>query len=326
MSSHVRSSISLFQFFLNVLSTLQELQPTDPGRGTNTRNICSQPGIKKLMGPFPTYESRQLILDESRKLAFCFVPKVACTNFKRIFLGLAGIVKPAEVYNLSGYAVHKKHIDDLKLLKDFNIEERDNITAQYKKFMFVRDPLERLLSAYRNKFETHPNKARRANFFELVKQVYIEHPMRRKERNIIAKLENKTLPFQDFLYFILDHLELKGQVDEHFMPTTTLCNPCKIKYDYIGHYEHLNDEADKIFRDLSIDYKFPARNDNYSSDETEDLVKSYYSVLPRELILSIWEVFKQDYIIFNLPIPGWLMKFNPLNSGTVLLKQHVQTK
>ena len=297
---------------------LQDFYLTDNGlipsarRASKTRYICSKPGINKLMGRFPTYEMRQLIVDEKKNVAFCFVPKVACTNFKRVFLGLAGIIRPRDIYNLTGRDVHLKHIHHLKLLKDYSLEERSNITGTYKKFVFVRDPLERLLSAFRNKFVNHPKPARRAEFFKLIQIIYKEFPTRRKERNIpeYGNVRNSTITFENFLYYILDHLELKGQVDLHFVPIATLCDPCNIKYHYIGNYDNLKEETEEIFSELSIDYAFPPRKDNYSSIETRQVVESYYTNLPPNLVRSIWEVYKQDYIIFNLPIPKWLLKFN----------------
>lgn len=277
-------------------------------RTSRVHKACSYK--QKLTERFPTQEEKHLIVDEKSKTMLCYAPKVACTNFKRIFLGLAGVVKPSAVHNISGYDVHFTYLDRLKFLKDYDKEDKKKKTNEYKKFMFVRDPLERLVSAYRSKFAIHPNPDSRAAFLNRIDAFYANFPEREKERNIHNTLKTGAITFKDFLYFIFDHLELQGQVNEHFVPIYDLCNPCKVHYDYIGSYENLIAEANYIFKELSISYHFPAKNDNYSSVETRDIVEAYYTDLPPDLIHSVWEIFKKDYMIFDMPIPTWILKFN----------------
>lgn len=261
------------------------------------------------MGPYPSEHEKHLIVDDKTNTLFCYVPKVACTNFKRVFLGLAGVIQPSDVDTLSGYDVHFTHINRLKFLKDYSRLQKHKKTTTYQKFMFIRDPLERLVSAYRSKLVIHPNPDSRAAFLQKIEEFYIQFTQKEKERKVLKKLKDRTITFKDFLYYIRDHLELQGQVNEHFAPMVTLCNPCKVKYDFVGSYEGLNKEANYIFRKLHIPHQFPHRNDNYSSVETKQLVESYYSNLPPDLIRSVWEIFKKDYVIFDIPIPTWLLKY-----------------
>ena len=78
--------------------------------------------------------------------------------------------------------------------------------------------------------------------------------------------------FRDFLYFILDRLELQGRNNEHFVPMVSLCDPCTVHYEFIGSYENLVGDSEHIFKELSIGYHFPARNDNYSATETSHIL------------------------------------------------------
>ena len=261
------------------------------------------------MGRFPSQHAMHLIVDDKTKVLFCYVPKVACTNFKRVFLGLAGVVQPLDVDTLSGYDVHFTHLNKLKLLKDYSKSRMLRKMTEYQKFMFVRDPLERLVSAYRSKFVIHPNPDSRAVFLQRIQEFYIEHKAQEKERNILKQLQSGVVSFKEFLYYLLDHLELEGQVNEHFAPMATLCNPCEVKYNYIGSYETLNEDANFIFRKLGIPHHFPGRNDNYSSEETRNLVESYYKDLSPDLMRLVWEMFKKDYVIFDMPIPTWFAKY-----------------
>lgn len=278
-------------------------------RASKILEICSQSQVKDLMGHFPSQHDQHVIVDDTTKVLFCYVPKVACTNFKRVFLGLAGVIQSSEVDILSGYDVHFTHVNKLKFLKDYSRSEIRKRMREYQKFMFVRDPLERLVSAYRSKLIIHPNPDSRAYFLQKIQAFYIEYSVREKQRKVLKRLRNGIISFQEFLYYILDHLELEGQVNEHFVPIVTLCNPCEVKYNFVGSYEPVNKEANFIFGKLGIPHHFPGKNDNYSSIETKELVESYYENLPSDLIRSVWEIFKKDYVIFDMPIPTWLVKY-----------------
>ena len=242
---------------------------------------------------------------------FCYIPKVACTNFKRIFLGLKGIIQPSEVHNESGYNVHFTFKNRLTFLKDYRKEGRNMRLKEYKKIIFVRDPLERLVSAYRSKLEIHPNPDARAVFLNIIRLFYVDFPERKRERNI-GETEGKNIDitFRDFLYFILDHLELRGQVNEHFVPMVNLCDPCNVNYDFIGSFNNLKEEAEYVFKEFSINYQYPTRNDNYSAVDTSEIVDQYYKELPPSLMQSVWELFKKDYFVFDLPVPKWLIKYS----------------
>ena len=280
------------------------------------------------MGKYPSRHEQHLIVDDKVKVLFCYIPKVACTNFKRVFLGLAGVIQPSEVPTLSGYDVHFTHLNKLKFLKDYMCKNKgadqlpvnraadqrlcfrnmNRKLTEYQKVMFVRDPLERLVSAYRSKLIIHPNPNSRAVFLQKIQELYIQYPEREKQRKVLERLQSGVISFKEFLYYLLDHLELEGQVNEHFAPMATLCNPCEVKYNYIGSYDAVNKEANFLFGKLRIPHHFPGRNDNYSSTETKNLVESYYNDLSPDLMRSVWEMFKKDYVIFDMPIPTWLVK------------------
>ena len=84
------------------------------------------------------------IVLEKYKLVYCSVPKVACTVWKRILANLEGIKINS--------SVHQETKGKLKLLSDYTTEDRVKILKTFKKFTFVRDPFERLLSAYKDAF------------------------------------------------------------------------------------------------------------------------------------------------------------------------------
>lgn len=94
------------------------------------------------------FNDNYLLLVPELKLAFCFIPKVACTQFNRLMNTLNKIPKMGagcgpddpnfkSVYTSFGYSSQREILDD----------------PAWTKAVFLRDPLERVVSAYRSKCE-----------------------------------------------------------------------------------------------------------------------------------------------------------------------------
>ncbi|CAG2055553.1 unnamed protein product [Timema podura] len=79
--------------------------------------------------------------------------KVACTNWKRIFMLLTGQTNTTDVLAIPASAAHEKSI--FTKLSKYSTTDINILLKTYTKFLFVRHPFERLLSAFRNKLEQH---------------------------------------------------------------------------------------------------------------------------------------------------------------------------
>ena len=95
---------------------------------------------------------RYFVSDE-RQYAYCATPKVACSSWKLALLRLTG-------NDISGV----KHVHDpretdkfIKRAVHYSVSRRQALFKKYYKFMFVREPLERLVSAYRDKCDHDPD-------------------------------------------------------------------------------------------------------------------------------------------------------------------------
>ncbi|CAH3022964.1 unnamed protein product [Porites evermanni] len=84
-----------------------------------------------------------IIVNDEYKVIFCYIPKVACSQWKRVFLALDNRTDVDDVHDNKHYKF---------LLYDYSDEDIKVRLKSYFKFVFVREPLERLLSAYNNKF------------------------------------------------------------------------------------------------------------------------------------------------------------------------------
>ena len=89
-----------------------------------------------------------LIVNEKYKLVFCPIPKSGCTTFIATLFMLDG-VDPIHFQGRVWQYIYERGI---RYIRHYNRKRQEEILRDYYKVMIVRDPLERLLSAYKDKF------------------------------------------------------------------------------------------------------------------------------------------------------------------------------
>ena len=233
-------------------------------------------------------------VSEKYNLVYCSIPKVACTVWK-------GIMAKIEGLNITA-GVHKNTKGKLKLLRDYPWKERQKILKSYKKFMFVREPFERLLSAYRDcfhgKFKTSSEWWKK--FHKFVKKVLAEGSGR----------HNDTLPgvttFEQFATYLVIQRRKGALLQEHWREQYNLCHPCNVQFDFIGHYETLAEDALFVLRKTGLENKvsFP----EWRPTDTSNLLHEYYSTLSLLRIKQLQNIFQKDFELFGYSYPGALNK------------------
>ena len=161
------------------------------------------------------------------------------------------------------------------------------------KFTLVRHPFERLVSAYRDKFEKCDVVGLKRQFINTFKKGILQAG----RRNITSEqFEETCITFEDFVVYLLK-LPLK-KYDQHWLPYWRACNPCKIKYDLIGKLENV----EKYMEELNslIQYKsFMNLTKQHSTGSNDDLVKEYMDMLTQEQREGLYNIYKLDFILFN---------------------------
>jgi len=174
---------------------------------------------------------------------------------------------------------------------------------KYLKFMFVREPLERLLSAYRDKLVVN-NWGYKDIDATIVKK-YRPHDYN-------ASVERyHDVTFAEFVRYILDEHAEGKVVDRHWLPQSKLCSVCDPQFDFIGHYETLNSDVEFVVsklksrihgqqqRELVEHITFLA--DSHS--ETSDLMKQMYLTIPAQHIQALYKLYAVDYALFGYEHP-----------------------
>lgn len=258
-------------------------------RNFTIHEIC---GPKRSMTTLPTAKSmylfKHMIVDDTHKLMYCYVPKAACANWKRVMQVLAGRYKRVE-------DIHKVDHTDFKFLSTYSPEEIDYRLKNYFKFMFVRHPLDRLFSAWHNKFHE--------NFLDMQKKYGI--PIVKKFRdNPPDNPRGDDVTLGEFFKYLAG--TSTNQFNEHWMPYNELCQPCYVDYNFIGIYENLEDEATTMIKHLGLSDKvsYPERQRYYDKHTVPDEGKiEEWRKVPAGTFQDVLRKYAQDFGLFGYPLP-----------------------
>uniref|UniRef100_A0A3B3IHD4 Carbohydrate sulfotransferase n=1 Tax=Oryzias latipes TaxID=8090 RepID=A0A3B3IHD4_ORYLA len=179
--------------------------------------------------------------------------------------------------------VHK--FDRFQLLKHYSMPERKKTDVysfisqaklrQYTKFLFVRDPFVRLISAYRDKMQHYDQ-----YFYEGYIRVILQRYKNQKDVPVKYNGTKKTYlkpSFHNFVQYIVDpRSEKYAPFEPHWRQMHRLCHPCLVEYDFVGHQESLQEDAQQLLKILKLEnaITFPPSYENIKAIR-KDLYKIY---------------------------------------------------
>ncbi|XP_053168578.1 carbohydrate sulfotransferase 8-like [Hemicordylus capensis] len=228
--------------------------------------------------------ARQLFVVENYKLIYCEVPKVGCTNWKKILL-LLTLNLSRDPSDINGDTIHYTHL--LKRLSSYPSEKQVELMNNYTKIIFIRHPLERLVSAYRDKFyHSEPYYASIAN--------------RIKALSRGGNNSTGQVTFQEFVKFVLS--EQIKYMDIHWKPMFMLCDPCNIHYNIVGKYETLEQDVKHVLRRIRApDHLSYPDTKRISTDKRTNvnITSTYFMELSWDKLWKIKELYRVDLSLFN---------------------------
>nr|XP_026648271.1 carbohydrate sulfotransferase 13 [Zonotrichia albicollis] len=273
------------------------LQAVHQQRREMLSNICSRYTRKRrLLRPD---DLRHLVVDDTHGLLYCYVPKVACTNWKRVMMVLTGQGKYRDPLEIPAHEAHVP--SNLRTLSEYSVAEINARLRTYLKFIFVREPLERLVSAYRNKFTLSYNTAFHKRYGTKIVRRHRPQPSQR------ALERGDDVRFEEFVYYLLDpRTQQEEPFNEHWERVHSLCHPCIIHYDVVGKYETLAEDAKYILQLVGADasVKFPASSK--TTRTTDDMTAQFFQDISPFYQRRLFNLYKMDYLLFNYSIPSYL--------------------
>lgn len=219
-----------------------------------------------------------IIVNEKFKILFCYIPKIACTQWKTVMASLDDTETKRSIHDARNF----------KFLDDYPEDEVQRMLKTYFKFVFVREPFERLLSAYLDKFHSG-DPAFHNNFGRKIIRRYRPR----------GNPEEKNVTFDEFLNYVINIGN--GYWNEHWQTYDKLCHPCGIQYDFIGRFENLEEESNFVLSGIK-------RNSNVSfphvkPSSTPSKLSFYYSQIPKERLDRVLQIFSGDSEMFGYDLP-----------------------
>ena len=254
---------------------------------------------------------RNIFVDNKHRVVYCSVPKVACSSWKTVLAQLTDISGAGHVNETRRRAkvtrdprftldVHNNTYMDrigLKQLYAYPSKDIKRILKNYTKFMFVRHPLERLVSAYRDKFAI-TNKW--AGYFQKRFGSQILRLYRPSASEDIIR-QGKGVSFLEFVRFVLETRPMDNR-NPHWDSYNSICHPCVINYEVIGKFESLEQDQQMIMRQLFREnqFNFPARN--VKDIPSKQLLNNYYGDMSRNMFHDLLNFYKVDMDMYKYQV------------------------
>ena len=166
--------------------------------------------------------------------------------------------------------------------------------------MFVRNPLERLLSSWHDRF------------IESGSELYVK-----KGKAIVKKYRNRTSSINqteypsvlEFFYFLKDNIGKERRMDAHWRPMHRLCHVCANHFDFIGKVETIDKDVETLLEKLlknDVDsnlrnrIELPKMRDHRLPKFQDPRYKELRETVPKELTeLVLTRIYKTDYDLFG---------------------------
>ena len=200
----------------------------------------------------------------------CKVPKAGSTSLMTLLL-LATGWGDTNVITPPMYLTGQKEMQSIATLP--NQTEGLALDSPFVSLMFVREPMDRLVSAWKDKIH-RPSKDRNLWFNHYTSSMLLflgrnfgTKTITLNNMDIITgkgNIDENTCPsnareawdqgcrvsFKDFIRWIAAGNEA---TDAHWAPVSECCAVCQAGYDFIGHVEHYNEDIQVVAKLLKID-------------------------------------------------------------------------
>ena len=223
--------------------------------------------------------SRFLVSNDRHRELYCPMFKVGSTTFTSLMYDEPNTTRVRYLY-------HNRNT--------LSKEEVEYRLKNYFKFMVVRHPFDRLLSAYSEKFNT--SEVDLANKYANVLHKHFVSELK------IDSNGTAQPSFAQFLYLVLT--EPVTFRDSHWLNYNEYCHPCLIPYDHVVYMETFQDDID-IILDHFVDsngsrpelpVNFHLRRAH--KDRLQD-TSAYFKKIDQKIIDKLLSVYHQDFEVFG---------------------------
>ncbi len=265
--------------------------------------------------PTKTAYLEKIVIDERHKVLFCPITKVASSTFDSLMAASAS-GKPLKKI-LSKARGREKHMNfvhkgpylskySVRGLSTFSKSKQQAILRDYFKFLVVRHPFDRLVSAYIDKVEYQRNTSEPFPMFvkhadHIVKALNTTRAkLYKKSRK--GKLNVFTANQEEFFYLVANYYNLWFK-EKHWQTYHELCQPCAMHYDAVVRLETVDQDLPGILSRLPNPDgdTLPVTNTiRYKPGfQYNDKMSKAFESVDLDTVRGLMEVYKKDFELFG---------------------------
>ncbi len=184
----------------------------------------------------------------------------------------------------------------LRYLHKYQQDEIDYRLKHYFNFLIVRHPFDRVLSAFRNKFEAE-NKFTIPNFHHRYGRWIIKRFRPTASEESLGRGNDVTFP--EFVKYVIFQDKSYKDLNDHWRPIYQECFPTYIRYDYIAKMDTLEMDLRYILTKFGKDGCFDSIPHYLRSNTSSRLENNYYNKIPRSDLRNLYQLYKNDFLLFN---------------------------
>ncbi|MPC26733.1 Carbohydrate sulfotransferase 14 [Portunus trituberculatus] len=201
-----------------------------------------------------------------------------------------------------GKMLNRQHYVSVQCGKINTDNEFEFARRHFFKFLLVRHPFSRLLSAYRDKVEA----AQHWSLKQLREHIFTtlaEANLTKRRPNKDSQNSGDDIPtFRDFLEYILINKWTGGGFDSHWAPYWHLCSPCFIQYDAVAKLETAHTDLKYIWHHMRLKEPVPWINRSSQNSTSGSTINHYYQGLSPDLIARVYHHYSLDFKMFQYDI------------------------
>ncbi|XP_022083507.1 carbohydrate sulfotransferase 11-like isoform X2 [Acanthaster planci] len=245
---------------------------------------------------------KQLMVMPNTRVLYCVVPKVGCSNWKRVFMVLEG---HRRFMNISQIDAHFNN--HLEILLSKPLDEVRHILQAYRKFLFVRHPFFRLISAYQNKIAGDQPFRQGGNwqFLDVARAIIQRYRKEAKSSDYVRG--NLSVTWEEWIAYLTDPPN-RDKFNDHWKEVYKLCTPCQVQYDFIGNLETVEEDSRYMFKVFGLNNVTYPPYRSRTKVTSSELYNHYFSRVSQKDLQRLWQIYRLDFELFGYPRPERLGK------------------
>ncbi len=215
-------------------------------------------------------------------------------DWRRVFYKLGGKTKETNLSEISADKLLDKK--NFLFFHQLSNDTKNEVIREYKKFIIIRNPFERILLVYGRIFKS-------SDHSETIEAKWVKAINKYIRKN---KKKSKDITFEEFLKFVLLIGSKKAPKDLAYFLNQKfhssihdLCFPCNIQYNLVGDFNDLVDDSNYVLQKIGANFSFPTKS-TFSERIWLDTGK-YYGQIDRDVLLKITSHYIADMNIFGYP-------------------------